>query len=170
MVEILKPQKCKNFLGFFIFFTIFVVMKSSVNIVNKKVSHEYFFVDTFVVGIKLMGSEVKSIRDGKVSLVDAYCYFNQGELFIRGMNIPEYKQSYTHEPLRERKLLLKKKELVKLQKELVKGLTLVPYKIFTNDRGLLKVEIVLGKGKKLYDKRESIKEKDINRDLMRQIK
>ena len=145
-------------------------MKNSVNIINRKVSHEYFFVDTFVVGVKLMGSEVKSIRDGKVSLVDAYCYFNEGELYVKGMNIPEYKQSYTHEPIRDRKLLMKKKELVKLQKELTKGLTLVPYKLFSNDRGLLKMEIVLAKGKKLYDKRESLKEKDVNREMMRQIK
>jgi len=145
-------------------------MKSSVNIVNRKVSHEYFFVDTFVVGVKLMGSEVKSIREGKVSLVDAYCYFNEGELYVKGMNIPEYKQSYTHEPIRDRKLLMKKKELFKLQKELTKGLTLVPYKLFSNDRGLLKMEIVLAKGKKLYDKRESLKEKDVNREMMRQIK
>lgn len=145
-------------------------MKSSVNIVNRKVSHEYFFVDTFVVGVKLMGSEVKSIREGKVSLVDAYCYFNEGELYVKGMNIPEYKQSYTHEPIRDRKLLMKKKELVKLQKELTKGLTLVPYKLFSNDRGLLKMEIVLAKGKKLYDKRESLKEKDVNREMMRLIK
>jgi SsrA-binding protein len=145
-------------------------MKDSVNIINRKVSHEYFFVDTFVVGVKLMGSEVKSIRDGKVSLVDAYCYFNEGELYVKGMNIPEYRQSYTHEPIRDRKLLMKKKELVKLQKELIKGLTIVPYKLFTNDRGLLKMEIVLAKGKKLWDKRESLKEKDIKREMMRQIK
>ncbi len=145
-------------------------MKNSVNIINRKVSHEYFFVDTFVVGVKLMGSEVKSIRDGKVSLVDAYCYFNEGELYVKGMNIPEYRQSYTHEPIRDRKLLMKKKELVKLQKELIKGLTIVPYKLFTNDRGLIKMEIVLAKGKKLYDKRESLKEKDIKREMMRQIK
>lgn len=117
-----------------------------------------------------MGSEVKSIYDGKVSLVDAYCYFNNGELFIKGMNIPEYRQSYTHEPLRDRKLLMKKKELIKLEKELVKGLTLIPYKIFTNERGLLKVEIVLGKGKKLHDKRERIKERDVNRNLMRFVR
>jgi SsrA-binding protein len=145
-------------------------MKNSVNIINRKVSHEYFFVDTFVVGVKLMGSEVKSIRDGKVSLVDAYCYFNEGELYVKGMNIPEYRQSYTHEPIRDRKLLMKKKELVKLQKELIKGLTIVPYKLFTNDRGLIKMEIVLAKGKKLYDKKESLKEKDIKREMMRQIK
>jgi SsrA-binding protein len=88
---------------------------------------------------------------------------------VKGMNIPEYKMAYTHEPLRDRKLLLKKKEIIKLQKELVKGLTLVPYRIFSNDRGLLKMEIVLGKGKKLHDKRESIKERDINREIMRGI-
>jgi SsrA-binding protein len=145
-------------------------MKNSVNIINRKVSHEYFFVDTFVVGVKLMGSEVKSIRDGKVSLVDAYCYFNEGELYVKGMNIPEYRQSYTHEPIRDRKLLMKKKELIKLQKELIKGLTIVPYKLFTNDRGLIKMEIVLAKGKKLYDKKESLKEKDIKREMMLQIK
>jgi SsrA-binding protein len=145
-------------------------MKNSVNIINRKVSHEYFFVDTFVVGVKLMGSEVKSIRDGKVSLVDAYCYFNEGELYVKGMNIPEYRQSYTHEPIRDRKLLMKKKELIKLQKELIKGLTIVPYKLFTNDRGLIKMEIVLAKGKKLYDKKESLKEKDIKREMMQQIK
>jgi SsrA-binding protein len=145
-------------------------MKSLVNIVNRKVNHEYIFIDTFVVGVCLLGSEVKSIRDGKTSLVDAYCYFNNGELFLKGMNIPEYNQSYTHDPHRERKLLMKKKELNKLQKELVKGLTLVPYRLFTNDRGLIKLEIVLGKGKKLYDKKKTLKERDIDRDVMRQIK
>jgi len=144
-------------------------MKSQVNIVNRKVKFEYNFIDTIVGGIQLMGSEVKSIREGKVSLVDSYCYFINGELFIRGMNIPEYKMAYTHEPVRDRKVLLKKKELVKLEKELVKGLSLVPHRIFSTERGLLKVEIVLGKGKKLHDKRESIKERDINREIMRNI-
>jgi len=144
-------------------------MKSQVNIVNRKVKFEYNFIDTIVGGIQLMGSEVKSIREGKVSLVDSYCYFINGELFIRGMNIPEYKMAYTHEPVRDRKVLLKKKELVKLEKELVKGLSLVPHRIFSTERGLLKVEIVLGKGKKLHDKRESIKERDINREIMRNM-
>ena len=144
-------------------------MKTHVNIVNRKVKYEYIFIDTLVVGIQLMGSEVKSIRDGKVSLIDSYCYFINGELFLKGMNIPEYKISYSHEPIRDRKLLLKKKELIRLNKDLVKGLSLVPYRIFTTDRGLLKVEIILGRGKKLHDKRESIKEKDINRDIMRNI-
>lgn len=144
-------------------------MKSKVEIINRKVSYEYFFIETFTAGIKLMGSEVKSIRNGKVSLVDAYCYFVDGELFVKGMNIPESKEYFSHEPLRDKKLLLKKKELLKIQKNLIKGITLVPYKVFTNEKGLLKMEIVLAKGKKLYDKREDIKKKDINREIMRQI-
>ena len=144
-------------------------MGTQINIINRKVKFEYSFIETLIVGIKLVGPEVKSIRSGKVSLVDAYCFFVDNELVVKGMNIPEYKMAYTHEPLRDRKLLLKKKEIIKLQKELVKGLTLVPYRIFSNDRGLLKMEIVLGKGKKLHDKRESIKERDINREIMRGI-
>jgi SsrA-binding protein len=145
-------------------------MKSSLNIVNRKVSHEYLFLNTFIVGIVLQGPEVKSICEGRVSLVDAYCYFNNDELFVKGLNIPEYRQTYTHEPNRERKLLMKKKELKKLKKELINGVTLVPFRLFTNERGLIKMEIVLGKGKKLYDKKKSLKERDINRDTMRQIK
>jgi SsrA-binding protein len=138
-------------------------------ITNKKVKYEYTFVETHTVGIKLQGSEVKSIDEGKVSLVDAYCYFVDGELFLKGMNIPESKVAYTHEPLRDRKLLMKKKELRKLEKQLINGLTIIPYKLFRNKRGLIKVEIVLGKGKKLHDKRNSIKERDIKRDMDRDI-
>ena len=134
-------------------------------IVNKKVKFEYTFVETHIVGIKLMGSEVKAIDNGKVSLVDAYCYFNDGELFVKGMNIPESNLAYTHEPLRERKLLMKKKELRKLEKQLINGLTIVPYKIFRNDRGLIKLEIVLAKGKKLYDKRQAIRKRDDERKI-----
>lgn len=132
-------------------------------ITNKKVKYEYTFIETHTVGIKLMGSEVKSIDDGKVSLVDAYCYFNSGELFIKGMNIPESKVVYTHEPLRERKLLMKKKELRKLEKQLINGLTIIPYKMFRNNKGLIKMTIVLGKGKKLYDKRQTIRKRDDER-------
>jgi SsrA-binding protein len=138
-------------------------------VVNKKVKYEYTFIETHIVGIKLMGSEVKSIDNGKVSLVDAYCYFNDGELFVKGMNIPESNLAYTHEPLRERKLLMKKKELRKLEKQLINGLTIVPYKMFRNDRGLIKLEIVLAKGKKLYDKRNTIKERDVKRDMERGV-
>ena len=142
-------------------------MKSKVNIVNKKVKFEYFFVETFVVGIKLMGSEVKSISDSKASMTDTYCYFKNGELYVKGLNIASNNVAYCHEPMRERKLLMKKKELRKLEKELINGLTIVPYRLFRNDTGLIKMEIVLAKGKKLYDKRESIKSRDIDRDLKR---
>ena len=117
-----------------------------------------------------MGTEVKSIDAGKVSLTDAYCYFSDGELFIRGMNIPGSKIAYTHEPLRVRKLLMKRKELRKLEKQLINGLTVLPYKIFRNKKGLFKMEIVLGKGKKLYDKRNDIRDKDTKRDTDRQLK
>jgi SsrA-binding protein len=136
-------------------------------IINKKVKYEYTFVETHTVGIKLQGSEVKSIDNGKVSLVDAYCYFVDGELFVKGMNIPESKVAFTHEPLRDRKLLMKRKELRKLEKQLINGLTIVPYKMFRNNKGIVKMTIILGKGKKLYDKRQSIKAKDNKRDMDR---
>lgn len=145
----------------------FVTMKSKVNIINKKVKFEYFFVETFIVGIKLQGSEVKSISDSKVSMVDTYCYFKNGELYVKGMNVSTDNTSYSHEPTRERKLLMKKKELRKLEKELINGLTIVPYRLYRNETGLIKLEIVLAKGKKLWDKRETIKDRDINRDLKR---
>lgn len=142
-------------------------MKSRVNIVNKKVKFEYFFVETFVVGIKLQGSEVKSINDSKVSMTDTYCYFKNGELYVKGLNIASSNVSYAHEPMRERKLLMKKKELRKLENELINGLTIIPYRLYRNETGLIKMEIVLAKGKKLWDKRDSIKERDINRELKR---
>lgn len=141
-----------------------------INIKNKKASFEYQLLEKYVAGIILTGSEIKSIRDGKVSLQEAYCDFRGSELFVRHMNIAIYKQaSYlNHEPTRERKLLLNKKELKKIKKKLdEKGLTIVPLRMFINDRGLAKMEIALGKGKKLYDKRQSIKEKDQKRDIDR---
>jgi len=141
-----------------------------ISIKNKKASYEYQLIDKYVAGIILTGSEIKSIREGKVSLQEAYCDFRKTELFIRSMNIATYKQATynNHEPLRERKLLLNKKELKKLKKKLdEKGLTLIPTRLFINDRGLAKIEITLGKGKKLFDKRESIKEKDTKRELAR---
>ena len=133
-------------------------------IVNKKVKFEYTFIETHIVGIKLMGSEVKPIKSGLTSLTDTYCYFSGGELFVKGMNIPSKGNSYSHEPIRDRKLLMKKRELIKLSKQLINGLTIVPYKIFVNERGLVKMEIVLAKGKKLHDKRQAIKERDIDRE------
>lgn len=135
-----------------------------IHIVNRKAKFEYFFERSENAGMVLFGSEVKALRNGKCSLVDAFCSFEEDELFIRGMNIPNEGNAFSHEPTRSRKLLLKRKELNKLQKDLVKGLTIVPYRIFENEYGMLKIEICLAKGKKLYDKRNTIKERDLDRE------
>lgn len=143
---------------------------NSVNIKNKKARFEYEFVDTLVAGIMLTGTEIKSIREGKASLQEAYCYFKNEEMFIKAMNISPYAEAtyFNHDPVRERKLLLKKREIEKWQSKLEeKGLTIVPVRLFMNDRGLAKMEIALAKGKKIHDKRESIKERDSKRELDR---
>ncbi len=117
-----------------------------------------------------MGTEIKSIREGKVNLQDGYCYFNNSELFVKGINITPYAQGthYNHEAQRERKLMLKRVELKKLERKVEeKGLTLIPVRLFINDRGFAKLEIALARGKKMHDKRDSIKEKDIKRELNR---
>ena len=142
-------------------------MKKLINIINKKVKFEYEFIQTLTCGIQLVGSEVKSIREGKASISDSYCYFNNNELFIKGMNISDYGYGSFHDTSRDRKLLLKKKEIRDFQNQLTNGLTIVPYRLFLNDNGLIKVEIVLSKGKKLYDKRETIKKRDVERDIRR---
>ena len=141
-----------------------------VNIKNKRASFEYQFLDTFVTGIMLTGTEIKSIRQQKVNLQDAYCYFDRSELFIKNMNIAKYDEGtyYNHDPLRERKLLMKRSELRKLENKLDDGLTIVPLRLFINDRGLAKMEIALARGKKLYDKRESIKSRDVAREMERE--
>lgn len=144
--------------------------RNDINIRNKKASFEYTFIDKYIAGIVLTGSEIKSIRLGKVNLQDAYCTFLKGELFVKDLHISPYamaKEIY-HEPKRERKLLLNKRELRKLEtKNKEKGLTIIPIRIFLNERGLAKLEIALAKGKKLYDKRENIKDKDLKRELDR---
>jgi SsrA-binding protein len=145
-------------------------MKKSINIINKKARFEYEFLQTEVCGIQLVGSEVKSIRQGKVSISEGYCYFNNGELFIKGMNISDYGFGSFHETVRDRKLLLKRKELNSLESKLMNGLTIVPYRVFINEKGLIKMEIALAKGKKIHDKRESIKSRDIDRDMKRNLK
>jgi SsrA-binding protein len=144
--------------------------KGSINIVNKKVGFEYFILDRVICGIKLVGSEVKSIRQGKVSLVDSYCYFNNGELFVKGINISENGTSYSHKAESDRKLLLKKRELIKWENELTNHITIVPVRLFENEYGIFKVEICLVKGKKSWDKRNSIKEKDIEREINRKFR
>lgn len=141
-----------------------------INIRNKKASHEFEFVDTFVAGLMLTGTEIKSIREAKVSLTEAFCYFRRGELFIKQMHIAPYSMAanYNHDAVRERKLLLNKKELDKLETKFSeKGLSIIPIRIFINDKGLAKMEIALAKGKKLHDKRQDIKEKDVKRELDR---
>ncbi len=141
-----------------------------INIRNRQASFEYELLDKYVAGIVLTGTEIKSIREGKVNLQDGYGYFKGGELFIKGVNISPYAQGthYNHDPVRERKLLLKRAELKKLEaRSEEKGLSLIPTRLFINDRGLAKMEVALGRGKKLHDKRDSIKERDMKRELDR---
>lgn len=141
-----------------------------INIKNRKASFEFEFLDTYIAGMMLRGTEIKSIREGKASLTEAFCYFRNGELFVKQMHIAPYSMAsaYNHEAVRDRKLLLSKKELDKLESKLEeKGLTIIPVRLFINDRGLAKLEIALGRGKKIHDKRQSIKEKDAKRDLDR---
>ena len=141
-----------------------------VNIKNRQASYEYELLDKYVAGIVLTGTEIKSIREGKINLQDGFGYFNNGELYVKGINISPYAQGthYNHDATRERKLLLKKSELKKLQARTEeKGLTLVPTRLFINDRGFAKMEIALGRGKKMHDKRDSIKERDAKRELNR---
>jgi SsrA-binding protein len=141
---------------------------NDVNIRNKRASYEYEFLDKYVAGLVLKGTEIKSLREGKASLQDGYCVFQQGELYAKNIHISIYKQGshFNHEPTRERKLLLNKIELNRLKKRSEeKGLSIIPTKLFTNARGFAKLEIALAKGKKLHDKRQSIKEKDMKHEL-----
>ena len=143
---------------------------NTVNVRNKQATFNYELLDKFIAGIVLRGTEIKSIREGKVNLQDGYCYFSKGEMFVKGINITPYAQGthYNHEAGRERKVLMKKAELIKLEaKTEEKGLALIPVRLFINDRGLAKLEIGLGRGKKTHDKRESIKERDVKRELNR---
>lgn len=137
---------------------------------NRSARFEYHIDDKYVAGLVLTGTEVKSLREGRASFNDSYCYFHQGELWIKSLHIAEYSHGtyHNHEPLRERKLLLNKKELKKLESKLKeKGYTIVPLNIFFNDKGLAKIEIGLGKGKKMHDKRETIKARDSEREIKR---
>ena len=147
--------------------------KSPVNIRNKKASFEYFFVETFTAGIVLTGTEIKSIRLGKASLVDSYCYIHNGEIWVKGMNIsPYFFGSYNnHEAKRDRKLLLTKREIHKLQEATKQvGFTIVPTLVFIDAKGRAKVDIALAKGKKEYDKRQTLKEKEDRSEMDREIK
>jgi len=146
---------------------------SKLEILNRKASHEYHFHQSFEAGIVLTGSEVKSIKGGNANLSDAYCIVESGEIWIRNMHISEYKQSQDKEfnPKRPRKLLLNRQEIRKIERKISeKGFTLIPYKIYLSDRGHIKLEVIVASGKKAYDKREAIREKDEKRILAREFK
>lgn len=147
--------------------------KSPIQIRNKKASFDYFFVDTFTAGIVLTGTEIKSLRLGKASLVDTYCYVMRGEMWVKNMHIaPYFYGSYTnHEAKRERKLLLTKREIRKIEAELkTPGLTLVPILVFIDENGRAKVDIALCRGKKAFDKRQTLKEKEARKEIDRAVK
>ena len=150
-----------------------ILKQSQVNIKNKRASFDYEFVDTFTAGIVLTGTEIKSIRAGKASLVDTFCYVNNGEIWVKNMYVALYDQgSYNnHVERRERKLLLNKKEIRNLQDDTkAPGFTIVPVRIFINDKGLAKMVIALARGKKEYDQRQSLKEKEDKREMDRAMK
>ena len=145
-------------------------MSSKINIKNRKASFEYEFIATFVAGISLLGTEIKSIRNNKANISDAHCVFIDNELYVKSLHIAEYTNGgyINHEPKRDRKLLLNRQELNKMfGKVTEKGNSIIPIRLFINDKGKAKLEIALAKGKKVYDKRESIKEKDQTRDMAR---
>jgi SsrA-binding protein len=147
--------------------------RENIVIKNKKAYHDYEFLEKFVAGIKLTGTEIKSIRLGKATIADSYCFFSNKELFLRGMHISEYwwGNLNNHDPLRERKLLLNSHELKKIERKVREtGLTIIVIKIFINARGLAKAEIAISKGKKEYDKRETLKRKDATREMDRMRK
>jgi SsrA-binding protein len=148
-------------------------MGNKIRIKNKKVLREYQLEDKFVAGIQLVGTEIKSIRAGKATLVDSFCFFRNGELYVKGLHVAEYALGthWNHNPTRERKLLLNRRELRKLDKKVrEKGYTIVAVVLFLNDRGLAKLEIALARGKQIYDKRQDIKRRDVTRDIERKIK
>jgi SsrA-binding protein len=139
---------------------------------NRQAYFNYYIEDKYVAGIALLGTEVKSIRDGKLSFNDAFCLFDDGELWVRGLYIAEYSHgtANNHIAVHDRKLLLTKKELKKLETKLKeKGFTIVPLKVFFTDKNLVKVEIGLGRGKKLHDKRDTIKNRDVDREIKRHL-
>lgn len=150
-----------------------MIKSTPINIKNKRASFDYEFVDTYTAGIVLTGTEIKSIRMGKASLVDTFCYFIRGELWVKNMHIAEYFYgSYNnHTARRDRKLLLSRKELRKLERDSqAPGFTIVPTRLFINEKGLAKLVIALAKGKKQFDKRETLKEKDARREMDRAFK
>jgi len=145
-------------------------MENKINIKNKKAYYDYEIVEKLVAGIQLTGTEIKSVRQGKVSLADSYCYFINNELWLKGVRISEYDRAsyHNHDPYRDRKLLLNRRELNRLEKKTrEKGFTIIALRLFIGNSGYAKMEIGLARGKKQYDKREAIKQKDLQRDMDR---
>jgi SsrA-binding protein len=149
------------------------VEQPNINIRNKKASYEYAFLDKFVAGLMLAGTEIKSIRQGKANITDAFCVIEKGEVWLRNMQVEEYDKAthYNHQPKQDRKLLLNKHEIRKLMNNMKdQGLSIIPLRLFLSDKGLAKIEIALAKGKKLFDKREDIKKRDVQRETQRHLK
>lgn len=147
--------------------------QNKISIKNKKAYFDYEILDEYVAGIQLLGTEVKSVRESKASIKEAYCYFDEGEIFIKGMSISEYSHGgyINHSTYRLRKLLLNRREISKIEKKLKdKGISLLPLLLFINEKGIIKLKIGLGKGKKLFDKRESLKKQDVKKDIARILK
>ena len=148
-------------------------VQATINVLNRKASYEFSFIDKYVAGLILTGTEIKSLRLGKANITDGYCVFINDELIARNIQINEYDKGthYNHEPKRDRKLLLNRHELKKLQGALKdQGLTIIPLRLFINEKGWAKLEIALAKGKKLFDKRDDIKKKDLQRETDRKFK
>ena len=143
-----------------------------INIKNRKASFEYTLLDKYIAGVQLLGTEIKSVREGKATINDAFCYVEKGELWVKGLHIAEYNNAsfFQHEPLRNRKLLLHKRELKKIMNSLNDSTTIVALRLFITKKGWAKMEIAIAKGKKLYDKRETIKRRELERNLGRKIK
>lgn len=147
-------------------------LSNTVNIENRRAKFDYQFLEQLTAGLVLKGTEIKSIREGKAGLADSYCYFKNDELYVKNLHITEYSEAsfYNHEPTRERKLLLNRQELNKLLKKIKdQGLTIIPTKLFINEKGFAKLNIALAKGKKLYDKRDAIKTRDVEREMNRKF-
>lgn len=148
-------------------------VQKEINIKNRKASFEYTLLDKYIAGIQLKGTEIKSIREGKASITEAFCFFEKEELYVKGLQITEYNKAsnyYNHDPLRNRKLLLHKREMKKIAAKMDDNSTIVPLQLFINKGGWAKLEIAVAKGKKLYDKRESIKKREVERSIGRKIK
>ena len=144
--------------------------KNKINIVNRKAKFSYEFIEKMVVGMVLVGTEIKSIREGLVNIAEAYCFFNGHDIMVKGLHIKEYSHAshFNHDPVRDRKLLSKKSEALKWKKKTQeKGLTVVPIRLFISDRGYAKMELALARGKKVFDKREDLKKKDTKREIER---